>query len=626
MIEILRGGDDLLVNANAESGVQPDQSQYANTVVINSNGDTDSDGEPVQTYPFNMGQWYGTPGVSLTAFDASSGFVYTAGDYRAAYSTSNDPGGGGPATKLTRQVVYLRPDLVIVHDRVGTLKATYLKQLRWNLEGQPSVSGNSFVEQVGSSKLFGATFSDSALTTTVTSFNTNRDSQGNIIDPVGYDSRPFYEVNTNNSAPALNVNYTTAFQTAPSSTPSMVSTVAVKSADGLMEGVEMGGALVLFGKDGILPASVSTITVNLAGAAPSSELFVDLQPGKTYQVQVGGVKSTLKADAQGTISVNTGVSANDTTVSLAASANPGTVGQAETFTATVAVVSPATGTPTGTVTFMDGTTSLQHALSTAKGVTTAKLTTSKLGRGTHAIRAIYNGDANDRGSQSTALSLVVKNGTTVKLTPSLSPVGVNHSETFTATVKVLTPTRAIAPTGTVTFRNGTATLGTAALSTKNGITTATFTTSKLALGTHSITAAYSGNVNDLGSTSGSLSLFVGRPTSIIVTASANPVVVGRATMITATVKVVAPATGTPTGTVTIMDGTTTLGIVKLVTNKGVTTASLTTSKLSVGTHKITIIYNGDTSDLKSKSAVFNEVVKSTAKAASLRADHRRRSS
>lgn len=607
LMEILRGGDDLLVNANAESGVQPDQSQYANTVVIDANGDTNTDGSSVQTYPFNMGEWYGTPGVSLTAFDASSGFVYAAGDYRAAYSTPNDPGGGGPATKLTRQLVYLRPDLIVVHDRVGTLKASYLKQLRWSVENQPTVTGNSFVEQVGSSKLFGATFSDAALKTSVTSFNTPGGS------PAGYDPRPFYQVNISNSAPAANVNYTTAFQTAPSSASAMVATTAVKSADGLMEGVEMGDALVLFGKDGILPGSVSTITVNLTGPAPSTALFVDLQPGKTYQIDINGVKLGLTADAQGTASLNTGVSVNDTTTALAASANPGTVGKAETFTATVAIVSPGTGALTGTVTFKDGNTTLGTApLSTVNGVTTAKFTTTKLGRGTHAITAVYSGDANNRGSNSSALSLVIKNGTSVALAASANPVGVNHAETFTATVKVLTA-GAIAPTGTVTFKDGNTTLGTAPLSTTKGVTKATFTTSKLALGTHAITAVYSGNVNDLGSTSTALSIAVRRPTSILVSASANPVVVGRSTTLKATVRVVSPATGIPTGTVTLMDGATALGTVKLVNNKGVVSASLSTSKLTVGTHKITVVYNGDASDLKSKSAVFSEVVKPNGK-------------
>ncbi|MHC5539197.1 hypothetical protein ACYOEI_13350 [Singulisphaera rosea] len=165
----------------------------------------------------------------------------------------------------------------------------------------PTVSGNTFVEQVGSSKLFGETFSDSALTTTLHAFNTQRDGKGNLINPVGYDPHPFYEVDTNNTTAALNVDYTTVFQTSPSSAKSMAPAVKVKSADGMMEGAEMGGALVLFGKSGVLPATISTISYTLAGTLPTSQLLVDLQPGKQYQIIVNGLSTSLNADAQGTI-------------------------------------------------------------------------------------------------------------------------------------------------------------------------------------------------------------------------------------------------------------------------------------------------------------------------------------
>jgi len=46
------------------------------------------------------------------------------------------------------------------------------------------------------------------------------------------------------------------------------------------------------------------------------------------------------------------------TVGLTSILNPSSLDQSVTFTATVAAVAPATGTPTGTVTFLDGTTTL----------------------------------------------------------------------------------------------------------------------------------------------------------------------------------------------------------------------------------------------------------------------------
>ena len=56
-----------------------------------------------------------------------------------------------------------------------------------------------------------------------------------------------------------------------------------------------------------------------------------------------------------------------------------------------------------------------------------------------------------------------------------------QSVTFTATVTISRP-GAGTPTGQVTFKDGTTSLGTGTLSTKNGVTTATFSTTKLARG------------------------------------------------------------------------------------------------------------------------------------------------
>src|SRR5205807_1940347 len=96
-----------------------------------------------------------------------------------------------------------------------------------------------------------------------------------------------------------------------------------------------------------------------------------------------------------------------TTTALASSANPSASGQSVTFTATVSV--SGAGTPTGTVTFMDGSTILGTVtLSTSrKGVTTASFTLSTLDVGSHSITAIYSGDTNNTSSVSAALAQVV---------------------------------------------------------------------------------------------------------------------------------------------------------------------------------------------------------------------------
>jgi hypothetical protein len=96
----------------------------------------------------------------------------------------------------------------------------------------------------------------------------------------------------------------------------------------------------------------------------------------------------------------------DSSTSLSSSLNPSMFGQSVTFTATVK--SSTTGTPTGTVTFKDGATTLA-SVALSGGV--AKFTTSTLAVGTHSITAVYGGDATFVANTSAVLSQVVNTGT-----------------------------------------------------------------------------------------------------------------------------------------------------------------------------------------------------------------------
>src|SRR5439155_1053879 len=80
-------------------------------------------------------------------------------------------------------------------------------------------------------------------------------------------------------------------------------------------------------------------------------------------------------------------------------------------------------------------------------------------------------------------------GTTTGVDSSINPSVSGQPVTFTATVTAKSPA-AGTPTGTVTFKDGSRTLGTGTL---DGSGQATFVTSTLALGSHSITATYGGS-------------------------------------------------------------------------------------------------------------------------------------
>lgn len=93
---------------------------------------------------------------------------------------------------------------------------------------------------------------------------------------------------------------------------------------------------------------------------------------------------------------------------LASSANPASVGQMITFTATVTHTAGA-DTPTGRVIFKDGTSVLGSVALDARG--RAALATAALGAGTHSITAVYEGANIFTPSTSKALSQTINPGT-----------------------------------------------------------------------------------------------------------------------------------------------------------------------------------------------------------------------
>jgi len=269
---------------------------------------------------------------------------------------------------------------------------------------------------------------------------------------------------------------------------------------------------------------------------------------------------------------------------LTTSATPTNVAQAVTLTATVTGTG---GTPTGTVTFLDGSVSLGTS-TLASGSTT--FTTAKLSAGAHSITAQYVGDTIFLGSTSSAISQVVQQAaSTTTLVGSPNPSISGQSVILTATV---TGAGAI-PTGAVTFLDGTTSIGTGTLASGS----ATINTAALAVGKHNITASYSGNINFSASASSVLPLVVNAapPTSPTgITAAAGNAVVS----VTWTASVGATAYNLYRALSSGGEGTT-----PYLT--GITTASYVNTGLTNGItyyYKVAAVGSGGTSTLSSEAA------------------------
>jgi hypothetical protein len=161
-----------------------------------------------------------------------------------------------------------------------------------------------------------------------------------------------------------------------------------------------------------------------------------------------------------------------------------------TFTATVAVVAPGAGTPTGTVTFKDGNNVLGTVAVGIGGKAT--FTTSFAATGGHTITAVYDGDPIFLGSSQTLTEQVnaapTRRATTTTLVASISPVRVGQAVTFTATIRDPADKTAT-PTGTVTFYVGNTAVATVRLVNGQANLTGSFSRT----GLFSIRAVYNGD-------------------------------------------------------------------------------------------------------------------------------------
>ena len=243
----------------------------------------------------------------------------------------------------------------------------------------------------------------------------------------------------------------------------------------------------------------------------------------------------------------------------------------------------------------------------------AQLATSVLSVGSHPITAVYSGNGSYSSSTSNLVTQVVGClGTqTVMLSASPNPAVQGNVVTFIVGVSVNPAGSSVngVPTGSVAFYDtvngvGPTPIGTVALS--NGL--AILNISTLTVGTHSITAAYSGADNFCPSqlAAPGYQLVVNLPilpVNVEVTSSLNPAEFGQDVVFAATVTDPSQH-GIPTGTVTFFDGDTAIGTAILV--NGV--AQISDSTLSIGNHPITAVYSGNAEYSSATSEIYIQVI------------------
>lgn len=321
-------------------------------------------------------------------------------------------------------------------------------------------------------------------------------------------------------------------------------------------------------------------------------------PGGTYQVSAhyGGSSTFAASDSNG-ISVNV---APESSTTLITKINAFTQNQSvdtstphflDTFVIDAmpygnseSAANP-NGVATGTVTFMDGSTTLGTAPLNSAG--TAELSTDLMLGGNNNLTASYSGDASFKANTSAPFPYSVATAPTSVI---LSVIGQLTAGVSLTVVPTLQPAEwnggPPAPTGTMTIYNGTTALGSQPVS-----STIFINLGQLPIGTYSLTAQYSGDSNYAPSSSPPQPFTI-KPfiPAVTVVPSQSPLPVNHAVNISVTIagsSGMSPATGSvvisspsyPTQTALLVGG--------------VATITIPANSLPIGLANFTATYAGD---------------------------------
>lgn len=322
--------------------------------------------------------------------------------------------------------------------------------------------------------------------------------------------------------------------------------------------------------------------------------------GHTITARFQGTTRFAPSEATAAQSVAQSVSPASTTIALSPSANPGLLGLPVTFTAQVAAVAPGGFVPDGAVTFLDGAVALGTVAVDETG--TASFTTSALTLGGHLVSARYSGSTGYLASTSPTLAqAIILAPTATLLAASANPSAYGQGVTLTAQVIAPPPSVGV-PAGTVRFYDGATLLGAGELDAAGQAQLLLLAPS---LGGHAYAATYDGDALRAGSASAVLVQTVNAAsTATALSGGPNPAVSGQAVTWTATVAVVPPGAGVPTGDVELRDGSTVLATAPLSGGA----ATFTLAGLSAGDHGLTAHFTGSTLHAASASAMLRQVV------------------
>ncbi len=366
-------------------------------------------------------------------------------------------------------------------------------------------------------------------------------------------------------------------------------TVKAKLTD--LTGASAAGRQITFALSG---GGTVSATTDAAGVA-TAQLPVGLPVrNATVSASFAGTSTLVAATASSPFAVDK----ITTTTTVTPSESPATHGENVSFTAYV----NGAGQPSGSVQFAIDGANFGAPVGLSGGQATSAAIDS-LGLGNHTVTATYLGSAEHAGSDSGAVTFLVRPPLLVTTTTSSATPSAVHYGQQVVLGAVVSSTAGGVPTGQVTFTSGGTVLGTVGL---DGSGEASLALDDLAAGTHNVVATYSGDDVYRASSANPRTVTVTKAgTEVTLTSSSPSTVSGEAVTFTADVAVLSPGVGTPVGTVQLrIDGANVGSPVTLV---GGTAVFPAVGSLLAGGHTVTAVYAGTGNFDGSQASVQQQV-------------------
>jgi hypothetical protein len=322
-------------------------------------------------------------------------------------------------------------------------------------------------------------------------------------------------------------------------------------------------------------SAASIVGFQVTATASASNIAVVPAGSGAHQVDASYAGDSVHTSSASTsVSLDSGIGAPTIHLSALSTVAYGATIQ---ITATLTSTGP---TPTGTLTFLNGSSTIGTATLTS-GVATLNISTLPLGK--NSITATYPGDTNNAAAATSPAITITVTQAAPTLTLTASPASPTYGAAVTLTAKL--GGVSTIPTGSITFKSQSGTLGTQTLD-KTG--TAALTVPSLAAGKYSVTASFAGDTDDSAVTSQALTLPVAP--AVAATSALATIYSGQADAIAITLSVGTNATA-PTGTITLSG----IGFTSASTalTAGAATITIPANTLAAGNVTLTATYSGD---------------------------------